>query len=104
MILWGEKLRFQWDTEKEKTNRQKHKVSFVQACYVFSDRHMLSMFDDEHSDAEDRWVTMGQTPEGRLLVVIHTYRKDGGAEYVRIISARKATRGEGEQYFERRRG
>ena len=97
-------LRFEWDPEKERTNRQKHKVSFAEACYVFSDRHLLSLFDGEHSEDEERWVTMGQTPEGKLLVVIHTYRKDRGAEYVRIISARKATRAESKQYFERRSG
>jgi uncharacterized protein len=95
-------LRFEWDPEKEKQNRKKHKVAFTEACYVFADKSMLTLFDDEHSGDEDRWVTMGQTPDGKLLVVNHTYRKSAGTEHVRIISARKATRGEERQYFERR--
>lgn len=97
-------MKFEWDPEKDKVNGQKHKVSFAEACYVFSDRHMLTIFDDEHSDDEDRWVTMGQIPEGKLLVVIHTCREDGDDEYVRIVSARKANRHESRQYFERRNG
>lgn len=95
-------MRFEWDPEKEAANRKKHKVSFTEACFIFSDSHMLTLFDDEHSDDEDRWVTMGQTPEGILLVVIHTYRRDDSGEYVRIVSARKATKNESKQYFERR--
>lgn len=95
-------MKFEWDSEKDKINRQKHKVSFLEACYIFSDKHMLSFYDVEHSDDEDRWITMGQSLGGRILVVIHTFKKTKGKECVRIISARKATKHEEKQYYERR--
>jgi uncharacterized DUF497 family protein len=77
-------------------------VTFLEACYAFADKYLLTLFDDKHSEEEDRWITIGQTPTNKLLVVIHTYRKIKGKEAVRIISARKATRHEEKQYFERR--
>jgi uncharacterized DUF497 family protein len=95
-------MRFEWDLEKEKENRKKHKITFTEACYVFADKSMLTIFDLEHSSDEERWITMGQTPEGKILTVVHTYKKVAGLEHVRIISARKATKSEEKQYFERR--
>jgi uncharacterized protein len=95
-------MKFEWDPEKEKTNRNKHKVSFTEACYVFADEYLLNLFDDEHSEDEDRWITIGQTPGNKILVVIHTYRKTKDKETVRIISARKVTKNEEKQYVERR--
>ncbi len=95
-------MKFEWDTEKDKANRKKHKVTFLEACYVFADKCMLTFFDNKHSEDEDRWVTIGQTPNNKILVVIHTYRKTKGKESVRIISARKASRHEEKQYLERR--
>lgn len=47
-------MKFTWDTEKEKVNRKKHKVAFLESCYVFADKFMLTMFDSEHSEDEDR--------------------------------------------------
>ncbi|MEE8484365.1 MAG: BrnT family toxin [Nitrospinota bacterium] len=90
---------FEWDPEKEKINRRKHKATFFDACYVFSDKYMLTLYDEDHSDDEDRWITMGQSLEGSILVVIHTYRKIRRKESVRIISARKATKYEEKQYL-----
>jgi len=58
--------------------------------------------DNEHSTEEERWITMGQTPNGKILVISHTYRNLEGEEVVRIISARKAKKKEIKQYFERR--
>ncbi|HAK88161.1 MAG: hypothetical protein A2077_00935 [Nitrospirae bacterium GWC2_46_6] len=95
-------MKFEWDIEKEKANNKKHKVTFLEACYVFADKYMLTFFDKEHSEDEDRWITSGQIPNGKILVVSHTYRKIKGKESVRIISAREATRHEEKQYFERR--
>ena len=95
-------MRFEWDTEKDKTNKRKHKVSFVEACYIFADKYMLTFFENEHSEDEDRWVTIGQLPNNKVMVVVHTFRKIKGKESVRIISARKATKQEERQYFERR--
>ena len=95
-------MKFEWDAEKEKTNRQKHKITFLEACYVFADKYMLALYDEEHSGDEDRWITMGQSLSGGILVVVHTYRKIKGKESVRIISARKATKHEEKQYAERK--
>ena len=96
-------MKFEWDPRKEKTNRQKHKISFLEACYVFADKYMLTLYDDEHSDDEDRWITIGQPLSSSILVVVHTYRKIRNKESIRIISARKATKHEEKKYFERRR-
>ena len=95
-------MKFEWDSEKEKANRQKHKISFLEACYAFADKYMLTLYDDEHSADEDRWTTIGQSLSNKVLVVVHTYRKIKDKESVRIISARKATKHEEKQYFERR--
>lgn len=95
-------MKFGWDPEKDKINKNKHKVTFLEACYVFADKYMLTFFDDEHSEDEDRWITSGQIPNGKILVVCHTFRKIKGIESVRIVSARKATKHEEKQYFERR--
>lgn len=95
-------MRFTWDPEKEKTNKRKHKVSFLEACYVFADKFMLTMFDDEHSEDEDRWITIGQSLNGDILVINHTFRGIKGKGSVRLISARKAVKSEVKQYFERR--
>lgn len=95
-------MKFDWYPEKDKANKNKHKVAFLEACYVFADKYMLTFFDEEHSEDEDRWITLGQMPNGKILVVSHTYGQVRGKESVRIISARKATKHEERQYFERR--
>ena len=95
-------MKFEWDIEKEKENRKKHKITFLEAGYVFADKYMLTLYDEEHSAEEDRWITIGQSLNNKVLVVIHTCRKIKGKESVRIISARKATKNEEEQYFRRR--
>ena len=90
---------FEWDTQKARTNLKQHGVAFERAATIFWDRRALSEFDSEHSKIEDRWITMGLDHSGILLVVCHTYREE--REYsapVRIISARKATKNEIEQY------
>jgi uncharacterized DUF497 family protein len=59
------------------------------------------VYDEEHSEAEERWVTLGRAENGRLVVVIHTFEETGAASAnVRIISAREATRRERENYEE----
>jgi len=95
-------VKFEWDPEKDKANRNKHNLTFLEACYVFADKYMLTFFDEGHSEDEDRWITLGQIPNGKILVVGHTYRKIRGKESVRIISTRKATKHEERQYVERR--
>lgn len=95
-------MRFVWDPRKEKVNLRKHGVSFETCCHVFSDPYALTSFDEEHSEYEDRWVTMGRVPDGNLVVVAHAYRVIEGIETIRIISARKATRAEERMYVLRR--
>jgi len=94
-------MKFEWDTNKEKINIQKHGVTFEQASYVFADKFALNMFDDEHSNDEDRWLMLGKSLNEVLLLVVHTFRNIDGIEFVRIISARKATKNEKEAYQQR---
>ena len=94
-------MKFEWDKNKEKLNIKKHDVSFEQASYVFADKFALNRFDDEHSNEEDRWVILGRSINEILLLVIHTFRDKDGVEFVRIISARKATKKEKQAYQRR---
>lgn len=85
---------YEWDGAKASTNLRKHKVSFAEAASVFLDPLALSFFDPDHSDEEDREITIGISSRKRALFVSHCER--GGR--IRIISARKATRKEQLQY------
>ncbi len=96
-------MKFEWDSNKERRNIQKHGISFRKASYVFADPFALSIFDDKHSEIEDRWVLLGKVRSEVILVIIHTFREKGGIEYIRIISARKATRTEEQIYQENTR-
>jgi len=97
----GPQYDFEWDLGKARANRQRHGVSFEEAARIFLDRLAVSLFDEEHSGAEDRWITLGRLPSGPLLVVIHTFDELGQGRYrVRLISARTATARERRQYEE----
>jgi uncharacterized DUF497 family protein len=89
-------LIIEWDEEKARQNARKHRVSFEEAATVFSDPLSLTIDDPLHSSKELRFVTVGQSSRGRLLVVAHTERGDT----IRIISARRATRSERNSYEE----
>jgi uncharacterized DUF497 family protein len=90
---------FDWDSEKARQNFQKHKVAFEKAAEVFLDPLAISIFDEDHSIDEDRWVTMGKDKGGMILVVVHTFIVQGrDKRHIRMISARKATRNETKQY------
>lgn len=90
---------FEWDTAKATSNRRKHGVGFDLAALVFRDPLMVSILDEEHSGTDERWITLGQAENNKLLVVIHTYREiSANAATVRIISARPATKQEQRQY------
>jgi len=92
---------FEWDPQKNKQNLNKHKVAFEQATAVFRDPKALSLYDDEHSVEEDRWITLGLSYSGGLLVVHHTFKEMAEEKLViRIFSARKATKKEIKQYRE----
>jgi uncharacterized DUF497 family protein len=93
-------LNFEWDPVKARANQKKHGVSFEQGTEVFRDPLAVSIFDEDHSTDEDRWITLGATGQGTVLVVVHTFREVGrqGETTVRIISVREATRRELKDY------
>lgn len=91
-------LRFEWDEQKNKLNRGKHRVWFEEAQTVFADPRARVFYDEAHSDHEERFVILGLSSAARLLIVVHSYRE--AAAIVRIISARKATRKEAKSYEE----
>lgn len=89
-------ITFEWDARKSRVNLKKHGITFAEAESVFFDEDGLLLDDPEHSDDEDRFLLLGLSTALRELVVAHCYRKEGGA--IRIISARKATLRERQQY------
>ncbi|GAK49941.1 hypothetical protein U14_01165 [Candidatus Moduliflexus flocculans] len=92
---------FDWDPRKANENLRKHHISFERATTVFRDPRMISLFDEEHNETEDRWVTMGRDESLILLVISHTFREVSSTCWkIRIISARKATAKERRQYEE----
>lgn len=93
-------LHFEWDEKKAALNKKKHGVAFLEAQSVFADENALLLDDPDHSRDEDRFVLLGLSLRLRLLVVSHAYRKNDAV--IRIISARKATRSEQQQYRNRR--
>ena len=95
-------LRVQWDPGKDRSNRRKHGVSFVEACTVFADEYALLIPDPDHSVREERFLLLGLSASLRVLVVAHCYRERTGV--VRIISARRATRLERARYAGGRKG
>lgn len=97
-------MKFEWNVKKTETNQKKHKVSFSEAALIFSDKDILSMYDEQHADTEERWISLGQTPKGKFLVVVHKFNEINGVEIVRLISARNATKKEIEQYLKLRDG
>jgi uncharacterized DUF497 family protein len=89
-------LDFEWDADKANKNAEKHRVSFEEAATVFDDPMFITFIDSEHSVGEERYITIGMSRRGRLLVLAHADRKDR----IRIISARRATRREEQFYAE----
>lgn len=90
---------FEWDPNKAGQNLRKHKVSFERAAEIFLDPLAISIFDEEHSAEEERWITMGKDRHEVVLVVVHTFREVTTDEsIIRIISSWKATKSEVNQY------
>lgn len=71
---------FEWDPVKARSNLAEHNVSFGLAGTVFRDPLATTIFDEEHSEEEERWVTLGQAENGQYLVVVHTYNQTNPAE------------------------
>lgn len=89
-------LGFEWDDNKARSNQAKHGVSFEDAATVFGDPLSLTIPDPAHSQAEHRFVIIGQSHQRKLLVVAHTERGDN----IRVISARRASNQERTAYEE----
>ena len=85
---------FKWDRNKEKGNFQKHGISFEEAASVFRDDYSLTRYDSVHSTEEDRYINIGRSVNGKILVVVYTEQGDA----IRIISCRKATTTERTRY------
>ena len=67
---------FEWDPAKARQNARKHRVRFERGATVFLDPNALSLFDDQHSEEEERWITLGLDETGVLLVISHTYHEE----------------------------
>jgi hypothetical protein len=90
---------FGWDQRKAETNKRKHGVDFHEAATVFGDPLATTFPDTNHSSFEERYLTIGLSRSGAILVVAHTEKR----ETIRIISARKATKSEKAYYEETKR-
>jgi uncharacterized DUF497 family protein len=90
-------LTFEWDPRKARSNFSKHAVTFEESATIFGDPLSLTIRDREHSQDEERYVTLGIAAGGKLLVVAHSDRGDN----IRIISARRANRRERRFYEEK---
>jgi uncharacterized DUF497 family protein len=81
-------MQFEWDEEKAEANLKKHKVGFEEARTVFGDPFSITVDDPDHSKEEQRYIDIGKSASGKLLVVVYTER----GNKTRIISCRRATR------------
>jgi len=89
---------YEWDSSKAAANLKKHHVAFTEAATVFLDPLALTYQDPDHSEGEQRYITLGEATRGRVILVAHLDRDDR----IRIISARRATRKEAHEYGEER--
>jgi len=87
-------LTYEWDKRKEASNIKRHGISFHEASTVFLDARSMTFYDPDHSDDEDRFITIGISSTGNILFVSHTDR----GMITRIISAREATKKECDGY------
>ena len=87
---------FDWDQNKAQKNLSKHQVSFDEAQTVFKDPLFIDFYDPDHSEDEERYLIVGKSNQGNLLIVSYTERESS----IRIISARKVTKAERKVYEE----
>lgn len=92
-------LSFEWDERKAAINKEKHGLPFDEARTAFFDENALLLYDPDHSEGEDRFILMGLSARRKIVVVSHLYKE--AEQVIRIISARKATRREEGQYWQR---
>ncbi|WDN88049.1 uncharacterized protein BuS5_01017 [Desulfosarcina sp. BuS5] len=90
---------FEWDPYKAQLNHKKHGIRFEEAATIFRDPEALTIFDPDHSKIEDRWITIGISKKGRLLIVCHTFQEENkNSVIIRIFSSRKAIKKESRLY------
>ena len=89
-------IQFEWDYSKNIKNKKKHDILFEEAVTVFYDDNALLYCDPEHSEEEERFLLLGYTSTNIICIVSHCYIED---KVIRIISARKATKEEREEYY-----
>jgi uncharacterized protein len=89
-----EDVEFEWDDEKADSNLEKHGVSFEEGATIFNDPEIATIFDPDHSKNEERYISLGISIQGNLLVIVHMERNDR----IRLISCRKATNAERRTY------
>ena len=89
-------MQFEWNKNKAVSNLSKHGVSFEEAKTVFEDPLYVDFYDPDHSEDEERYLIVGESNRGRLLIVSYTEREDS----IRLISARELTRTEQKAYEE----
>ena len=95
----GTDYEFEWDDAKAADNLAKHSIDFADAMSVLLDPLAMTLFDSDHNEDEERWISLGHAANGQLLLVVHTFSATSpNAALVRLISARVATRREREQY------
>jgi len=87
-------LKFEWSSEKNKLNIEKHNISFEEAQEVFLDPMQISKLDHRFDYFEERWITLGATTQDKILVVANMFFDEDGNEIIRIISARRANQKE----------
>ncbi|MBQ6407982.1 MAG: BrnT family toxin [Butyrivibrio sp.] len=90
-------MQFEWDEEKNKKNIRNHGIDFETAARVFADPHRIEKYDSNHSEEEDRYITIGEI-NGTAYIVMVVYTERG--ETIRMISARKATSQERREYYD----
>lgn len=96
-MITDEYIDFEWDDRKAAINLEKHGVSFESAANAFSDVYARIVPDTKHSDDEERFFLLGMDLEARILTVYYCERRYGSV--IRIISARKSTKTEEQQYW-----
>lgn len=97
-LEYNKAVKFDWDEPKNTGNKTKHGVWFEEAQTIWADNNSVEFFDPEHSDGEDRFIRIGVSTRLNVLLVVFCERAEG--QVIRIISARKATPKEREQYEE----
>lgn len=90
-------MQFEWDENKNEINRKKHRIDFETAAWVFYDENHIELYDETHSDEEERFIAIGMVGGiAAIVFVVYTPREN----MIRIISARKATKQERRMYYD----